>query len=177
VVDTRHHNATVHDDLAHLTDLVDRMWHQLPARALDDRALELTGGAVTPVVAEQQLRGIAALLLTLDTYLCGRRRRSTDAAAPRSADPAPSATPAQRNGAPTATRPTAGLAAAAARYIARDLAARQLSEFTSAEGYRLARELARIGRDEQAVERLLAQANQIRLHPVALTEALSHSPH
>lgn len=174
-VDPRNRTATVHEDMAHLTDLVDRLRHRLPTRALGDRELELTGGAVAPVVAEQQLRGIATLLLTLDTYLRGRRNGSSGSAPRGSADPEPSPVPAQRNGAPTP--PTAGLAAAAARYIARDLAARQLSEFTSAEGYRLARELARIGRDEEAVEELLGQANQIRLHPVSLTEALSHSPH
>lgn len=68
------------------------------------------------------------------------------------------------------------LAAATARYIARDLAARQLSEFTSAEGYRLARALARLGRVEEPVERLLAEANQVRLHPMPLADAVSHSP-
>ena len=69
------------------------------------------------------------------------------------------------------------LAAATARYIARDLAARQLSEFTSAEGYRLARALAKLGRVEEPVERLLAEANQVRLHPMPLADAVSHSPH
>lgn len=69
------------------------------------------------------------------------------------------------------------LAAATARYIARDLAARQLSEFTSAEGYRLARALAKLGRVEEPVERLLAEANQVRLHPIPLADAVSHSPH
>lgn len=68
------------------------------------------------------------------------------------------------------------LAAATARYIARDLAARQLSAFTSAEGYRLARALARLGRVEEPVERLLAEANQVRLHPMPLADAVSHSP-
>jgi hypothetical protein len=68
------------------------------------------------------------------------------------------------------------LAAATARYIARDLAARQLSEFTSAEGYRLARALARLGRVDEPVERLLAEANQVRLHPMPLADAVSHSP-
>jgi hypothetical protein len=68
------------------------------------------------------------------------------------------------------------LAAATARYIARDLAARQLSEFTSAEGYRLARSLARLGGVEEPVERLLAEANKVRLHPMPLADAVSHSP-
>jgi len=68
------------------------------------------------------------------------------------------------------------LAAATARYIARDLAARQLSEFTSAEGYRLARSLAKLGGVEAPVERLLADANKVRLHPMPLADAVSHSP-
>lgn len=174
--DAARRRAVLRSDLARLTDLVDGLRRELPARPLDDRELELTGGAVTPVTAEQQLRGIGVLLLTLDTYLRGRRQPP-----PVTARPSPgstlSAEAARRNGTPTTAGPAAGLAAAAARYIARDLAARQLSEFTSAEGYRLARELGRIGRDEATVEQLLTQANQIRLHPVSLTEALSHSPH
>lgn len=83
-------------------------------------------------------------------------------------------------GHPAGTRAALGqdreLAAAAAGYIARDLAARQLSEFTSAEGYRLARALARLGDVEVPVERLLTEANQARLHPVPLADAMSHSP-
>jgi hypothetical protein len=81
------------------------------------------------------------------------------------------------NGAPPSALLDTDLAAAAARYIARDLAARQLSEFTSAEGYRLARALARFGDAEAPVERLLTEANQVRLHPMPLADALSHSTH
>jgi hypothetical protein len=81
------------------------------------------------------------------------------------------------NQAPPSALLDTDLAAAAARYIARDLAARQLSEFTSAEGYRLARALARFGEAEAPVERLLAEANQVRLHPMPLADALSHSTH
>ena len=81
------------------------------------------------------------------------------------------------NGALPSALLDADLAAAAARYIARDLAARQLSEFTSAEGYRLARALARFGDAEAPVERLLTEANQVRLHPMPLADALSHSTH
>jgi hypothetical protein len=69
------------------------------------------------------------------------------------------------------------LAAAAARYIARDLAARQLTEFTSAEGYRLARALAKLGDVEAPVEQLLSEASKVRLHPMPLADAVSHSPH
>jgi hypothetical protein len=81
------------------------------------------------------------------------------------------------NGASPSALLDTDLAAAAARYIARDLAARQLSEFTSAEGYRLARALARFGDAEAPVERLLTEANQVRLHPMPLADALSHSTH
>lgn len=172
--------CTLHDDLAELTRLVDRLQDAAPSRPLDARELELVGGAVTPTTAEQQLRGIGVLLLTLQTYLRSRH------AAPHQADEPPRSVArdtatgtdrARRNGVADTQPPAAAVAAAAATYIARDLAARRLSEFTSAEGYRLARELARIGGAEHAVEQLLGEANEIRLHPVPLTDALSHRPH
>ena len=78
---------------------------------------------------------------------------------------------------PPAASHATELAAGAARYIARDLAARQLSEFTSAEGYRLARSLARIGQVQAQVEHLLSEANKVRLHPMPLADAVSHSSH
>lgn len=172
--------STLHQDMTELIRLVDRLQDAAPSRPLDERELELVGGAVTPTTAEQQLRGIGALLLTLQTYLRGRNATPQHADEPlRSVarDPATGSDRARRNGAHGRESSTAGVAAAAARYIARDLAARRLSEFTSAEGYRLARELARMGGAEHAVELLLGEANEIRLHPVPLTEALSHRPH
>ncbi|MBW3605268.1 MAG: hypothetical protein KY460_10225 [Actinobacteria bacterium] len=172
--------STLHDDMAQLMRLVERLHDAAPTRPLDDRELELVGGAVTPTTAEQQLRALGVLLLTLQTYLRGRHAASQHAdepPRPRAPAPTPSSDQARRNGVAGLGPSTAGVAAAAARYIARDLAARRLSEFTSAEGYRLARELARIGGAEHAVEQLLGEANEIRLHPVPLTEALSHRPH
>lgn len=160
--------AALSGDLAHLQRLIAVMHHHAPPAATDDRELALLAGAVGTSVAEQHLRAISALLATLDTYLRGRR--------PRAAMPAPQGADgdASPGRAPTSAPDTA-LAAAAAQYIARDLAARRLSEFTSAEGYRLARTLARIGDVEAPVERLLGEANTIRLHPPPLTDAVSHS--
>ncbi|CAN5872880.1 hypothetical protein BH23ACT10_BH23ACT10_19520 [soil metagenome] len=162
-------------DMAHLADLVDHLDALTPTRPIDDRELELVGAAVTPDIAEQQLRGIRALLLTLHAYLRSQRTTTGSTAARSTDDGRPAAPAVHDNGASPAQPSDPELAAAAARYIARDLAARQLSEFTSAEGYRLARALARIGGDEAAVDQLLGEANTIRLHPVPLTDALSHS--
>lgn len=158
-------------DLAHLKRLIGVMHHHAPQEPAEERELALLAGAVSASTAEQHLRAIGALLATLETYLRGRRPYEGDTRAHTS-------TPPHVDGAPlpaTTTAPDAALAAAAARYIARDLAARRLSEFTSAEGYRLARTLARIGEIEAPVERLLAEANTIRLHPPSLTDAVSHS--
>lgn len=168
--------APARDDLRRLVDLVDCLQDRLPTRSVDDRELELVGGAVTPAIAAQQLRAITALLVTLDSYQRQARRPAVGGASPRPVTAlAPQVVPPHRNGSQPADTADPGLAAATARYIARDLAARRLSEFTSAEGYRLARALARIGGVEQAVEELLGEANDIRLHPVSLTDALSHS--
>lgn len=114
------------------------------------------------VVAEQHLCAVSALLIVLDTSL---RAHRTSAVGP--AAPAVTVSPARGV--------DVDLAAAAATYIARDLAARRLSEFTSAEGYRLARRLADIGRVRADVERLLADADTVHLHPMPLTGAVSHS--
>lgn len=67
------------------------------------------------------------------------------------------------------------LTAAAARYIARDLAARRLPEFTSAEGYRLARSLAAFGAVDSEVRDLLAEANRARLFPPSYGQPASFS--
>lgn len=174
-------------DLAHLQRLIGVMHHHAPQEPPDERELALLTGAVSASTAEQHLRAIGALLATLDTYLGGRRqpdgrrRHATAGCADADADAAvASTTAASDSSAPpvpsTPDLPDVALAAAAARYIARDLAARRLSEFTSAEGYRLARTLAVLGGAEDAVEQLLAEANTIRLHPPPLTDAVSHSP-
>ncbi len=160
--------------MAHLSQLVRTLRDRTRPAQLDRRELDLIGAGVTPPTAEQHLRAIGILLVTLETYLrgIGAQGRTRSAETPsEQADVVGGDVPA------TGGSPDASLAAAAARYIARDLAARRLSEFTSAEGYRLARELARIGNAEEAVERLLDDAKQIRLHPAPLTEALSHSAH
>lgn len=155
-------------DLGQLQHLISIMHHHAPPIAADERGLALMADAVPTSGAEQHLRAVSALLATLDTYLRSRRPRTPMAprhGAAHGPAPVPAAT----------STPDAALAAATARYIARDLAARRLSEFTSAEGYRLARALARIGDVEASVERLLAEANTIRLHPPPLTDAVSHS--
>lgn len=158
-------------DVAHLQRLIGVLHRHARPEPDDERELALLAGPVSASTAEQHLRAIGALLATLDTYVRGRRahdrRERTPAPAHANDDVAPA--PA------TVTAPDPALAAAAARYIARDLAARRLSEFTSAEGYRLARTLARIGEVEAPIERLLAEANTIRLHPPPLTDAVSHS--
>jgi hypothetical protein len=158
-------------DLAHLQGLIGVLHRHFPWEPIDERERSLLVGATSASTAEQHLRAIGALLATLDSYLRGRRPHGE-----RTHDPAP--TPARDDVAPapaTSTGPGPALAAAVARYIARDLAARRLSEFTSAEGYRLARTLAGIGGVEAPIERLLAEASAIRLHPPPLTDAVSHS--
>jgi hypothetical protein len=124
----------------------------------DLQALDGTCG-----LPELHLRAVGALLVSLDAWLRGQHR-TTDPTRPAPVPDAGGAGPVD-----------ADVAAAAARYIARDLAARRLSEFTSAEGYRLARTLATIGGARDDVERLLADANTVRLHPMPLTGAVSHS--
>jgi hypothetical protein len=165
----RGRHAAAARDLAHLQRLIGVMHDHAQQEPADERELALLAGAVSASTAEQHLRAIGALLATLDTYLCCRRQHHEHVPVP-----APAEVDAGRVTAPP-TASDAALAAAAARYIARDLAARRLSEFTSAEGYRLARTLARIGDVEAPVERLLAEANTIRLHPPPLTDAVSHS--
>jgi hypothetical protein len=169
----------LHDDLAELQRLVRVLERHAPVPdVVNHRELMLIGEDLAPSRAEQHLRAVAALLLTLSTYLRGRARRERRLPRRPTGAPVPdSAAPPAANGARAgvAAAMDAELAAAAASYIARDLAARQLSEFTSAEGYRLARALAQIGRVGEAVEQLLAEANQIRLHPMSLPETLSRS--
>ena len=134
--------------------------------------------------AEPHLRAVNALLVTLATYQkTVRRQPRTTGRQPRpmlgptTVTLVPSVNGRSGdNGAPV-EHDDQQLAAAAARYIARDLAARQLTEFTSAEGYRLARALAKLGDVEAPVEQLLREASKVRLHPMPLADAVSHSPH
>lgn len=175
----RAHRAALRRDAAQLQHLIDILQRHMPQEPIDDRDLRLLAGTVTAGTAEQHLRAVSALLLTLQTYLRGRRQPRTAGTRRRVAAPAPSPRPAPPStaaGNGGGAAPAPALAAAAARYIARDLAARQLSEFTSAEGYRLARALARLGGAEDAVEDLLTEANRITLHPMPLSDAVSHSP-
>lgn len=137
--------------------------------------------------AEPHLRAVNALLVTLATYQkaqkATRLRRRTTRQEPRPMlGPAtvtlvPSGNGRSGDNGATVDHDDAQLAAAAARYIARDLAARQLTEFTSAEGYRLARALAKLGNVEAPIEQLLREASKVRLHPMPLADALSHSSH
>lgn len=187
-------------ELQRLVRILDR--HRAVA-ADTDRDLDLLGDCEAITHAEDRLRAVTALLVSLSTV---QRLRSRDAPTAATTADCESAEHGIRaalpvsvnvNGVTVRDRPlrdtegTSGgaahvngrsvgaereLAAATARYIARDLAARQLSEFTSAEGYRLARTLARLGGVEQSVEQLLAQANDMRLHPAPLANAMSHSP-
>jgi hypothetical protein len=195
---TRTHDASIRRDLAELQRLV-RILHRHAAVGVEDghRDLEILDEQCRIGRAEPHLRAVAALLVTLDTYqnVGSRRAKASRQAGNPTAikrGPAHAAPTEAQSSGPTLVRPVNGhpinpapqsalldtdLAAAAARYIARDLAARQLSEFTSAEGYRLARALARFGEAEAPVERLLAEANQVRLHPMPLADALSHSTH
>lgn len=171
-----------------------------PATAV---AVSMRGDEARVGYAETHLRAVTALLVSLSTYQDVVRARQPssgrcDARTPRSPTINGHASGAHTNGvdadntahvpadrpehSTSAARepervPPRDLAATAARYIARDLAARQLTEFTSAEGYRLARALARIGGVDEAVETVLRQANTIRLHPAPLADAVSHSPH
>lgn len=155
-------------DMAHLRHLIDVLHRHVPQEGRDERELALMAGPVAASTAEQHLRAIGTLLATLGTYLRARQRGTVRRTPLPTRRPDTPAGPAESN-------VDAALAAAAARYIARDLAARRLSEFTSAEGYRLARTLAGIGGAQVPVERLLAEANTIRLHPAPLTDAVSHS--
>jgi hypothetical protein len=170
-------SGSVRRDLAELGRLVRVLEHHVPGNGGDVRRELLLIGEEVPVgSAEQHLRAVKALLVSLAAYQRRPARRPLSdrrfGRLTRHARPA-------RNGStpePSSTS-LSDLAAAAARYLARDLAARQLTEFTSAEGYRLARGLARIGAVEEPVERLLTEANRVRLHPMPLAETLSHSPH
>jgi hypothetical protein len=187
-------------DLQELQRLIRVLERHAPVGRADARRdLEVVGQPHLMGNAEPHLRAVNALLVTLATYQRqGRRRRSG-----REPGPTPATVtlvPSRNgrsgdNGAPVdhndqhlrgarshdtrggPASPDANLAAAAARYIARDLAARQLTEFTSAEGYRLARALAKLGDVEAPVEQLLREASKVRLHPMPLADAVSHSPH
>jgi hypothetical protein len=158
-------------DVAHLNHLIDLLHDRGAPDGVAERDLELLAGGRSLTIAELELRAVSTLLTTLDTYLKrGRPRAVTDE---RVRDDGSIGQPS--DAATTESGPDAELAAAAATYIARDLAARQLTEFTSAEAYRLARALARIGGVSNSVERWLAEANTIRLHPAPLRDAVSHS--
>ena len=181
---THTRDMSIRQDLAELQRLV-RILHRHAAVGVRNHTRDLDVLDENPRIgrAEPHLRAVAALLVTLDAYqhlTVTRRRPARDAATqeqPRVPTLVPVNGQAADQASQTSTALDTDLAAAAARYIARDLAARQLSEFTSAEGYRLARALARLGHAEAPVEQLLSDANQVRLHPMPLTDALSHSPH
>ena len=181
---THTRDMSIRQDLAELQRLV-RILHRHAAVGVRNHTRDLDVLDENPRIgrAEPHLRAVAALLVTLDAYqhlTVTRRRPARDAATqeqPRVPTLVPVNGQAADQASQTSTALDTDLAAAAARYIARDLAARQLSEFTSAEGYRLARALARLGQAEAPVEQLLSDANQVRLHPMPLTDALSHSPH
>lgn len=186
----RTRDVSVRRDLVELQRLVRVLERHGPVDVADcGRDLEILDDQSRIGRAEPHLRAVAALLVTLETYQtlkAGRRsveRRDTATVVAPVATLVPPVNGRPINGRPvdavpvTSTGHDKELAAAAARYIARDLAARQLSEFTSAEGYRLARALAKLGEVEAPVERLLADANQVRLHPMPLADAVSHSPH
>ena len=160
----RHRRGSDVDRLRRDSDRLRALVAELPADAERRRRRDLQALDGTSGLAELHLRSVGALMVSVDTWLRGHRRASEPvgpAVAPDAGEGAAAVDPA--------------LAAASARYIARDLAARRLSEFTSAEGYRLARALATIGGALDDVERLLADANTVRLHPMPLTEAVSHS--
>jgi hypothetical protein len=187
-------NRTLRRDLTELQHLIRVLERHAPVNVADcGRELQLLDGHSSPSRVELHLRAVTALLVTLETYqqvtATGRGGHGRDTASGVTRE---SPAPAGINGAAVNGRPLNGhagdrtprsasqdteLAAATARYIARDLAARQLSEFTSAEGYRLARALARIGQVQAQVEQLLSEANKVRLHPMPLADAVSHSPH
>ena len=181
--------AAARRHLTELERLIRVLEHHVPVHEVSlHRDLALLGPGDAAGRAEPHLRAVTALLVSLATYQDASRRTVT-ARSRRPAPPAPVRAGARVNGhhpngrSPDGRPPGEGtptdreLAAAAATYIARDLAARQLSEFTSAEGYRLARALAKAGGVEAPVERLLTEANQLRLHPMPLADAVSHSPH
>jgi hypothetical protein len=190
-------------DLQELQRLIRVLERHAPVGRADARRdLEVVGQPHLMGNAEPHLRAVNALLVTLATYQknVGRRRTTSRGPRPTLGPATVTLVPSRNgrsvdNGAPVdhndqqprgarsrGTRggpasPDENLAAAAARYIARDLAARQLTEFTSAEGYRLARALAKLGDVEAPVEQLLREASKVRLHPLPLADAVSHSPH
>jgi hypothetical protein len=173
--------------LVELQRLVRVLVRHAPVGSADPRRdLAVFGQDASIGQAELRLRAVSALLVTLGSFQQLRsgtlHAAGRDAVTANTSEDATGRTTPATNGTPVnaSTAPAEDhtkVAAAAARYIARDLAARQLSEFTSAEGYRLARELARLGRVEEPVERLLAEANKVRLHPMPLVDALSHRSH
>lgn len=183
--------ATLRRDLAELQRLVRVLERHAGGGAERDtaRALLLLPDEVPVTHAEQHLRAISTLLVTLATYRTSIGRGAARAArhgpthvrardGVNGSGPAPAVGPNGRapagDGPDVVVAADRQLAAAAATYIARDLAARRLTEFTSAEGYRLARRLAALGDVQAAVERLLAEANEVRLHPMPLADPVSH---
>jgi hypothetical protein len=155
------------DRLRHDASRLAALVARLPADDAADAHRDLRAMDAASDRGALHLRAVTALLVSLDTWVRGQRR-PPPGELPVSASSEAAATPRDAPVDPV-------LAAAAARYIARDLAARRLSEFTSAEGYRLARALAAIGGVREPVEQLLADANTVRLHPMPLTDAMSHS--
>lgn len=160
-------------ELLRLVRVLER--HAAPSRAAGRRALLLIGEEVPVGAAEQHLRAVTALLVSLTTYRRAVTRRRSGGGPHRPPRAAPAEADETAGAAAAAPRLPPTVAAASAIYIARDLAARRLTEFTSAEGYRLARSLAAAGGVGEQVERLLADANRVRLHPMPLAEPLSHS--
>lgn len=168
----RQRHDAVAEDLAHLLWLVETTPGLEPGRRTARLPPARPSDADSRRAAEQRLRAVGELLAALHTTLEGR-----SGARPAGARAQPgTAREAQPHAAVNgAGGPGTDLAGAAARYIARDLAARRLSAFTSAEGYRLARALAAVGRVEAEVEQLLAEANTVTLHPGPLGDTVSHS--
>lgn len=175
--------SAVQHDLQELQRLIRVLERHAPVGESDARRdLEVVDEPRRMGNAEPHLRAVNALLVTLATYQKTTSRPRRAGRQPRPMIP-PTVTlvPAVNgrsvdNGVPV-EHDNQQLAAAAAQYIARDLVARQLTEFTSAEGYRLARDLAKLGDVEAPVEQLLSEASKVRLHPMPLADALSHSSH
>lgn len=163
------------EGLAHLGRLVELLPDRSGAPPTADQRTTRAAPTSGESTAARHLRAVGALLVTLQTSL---DRRGVTRSAGDAVPLRPGRRPVRSDIGPVngAGGPGTQLAAASARYIARDLAARRLSAFTSAEGYRLARALAAVGGVEAEIEQLLAEANTVTLHPGPLGDAVSHSP-